>query len=298
MLEAILLGLVQGLTEFLPVSSSGHLVVVPYLFRLPQPPLSMTVALHIGTLVAVLAYFAGDLAYLATRSVGRGVVAEGEAARARRTILLLAVGTVPAATIGYVFNATFEELFGGPDAPRFTAVFLMCTAGLLTLAETVRRRRAKARVGVAADEDPSLDIGRDESTVGWTDAVVIGFAQALAILPGISRAGATMAVGMLRGLSREGAARFSFLLSIPVIAGAGLFELLDRDASPAAGAAVFSGPEVAVGMLVAAASGFWAIRFLLRLVSTDDLLGFARYVFLLGLFTLLGTIWLGPVSQV
>jgi undecaprenyl-diphosphatase len=298
MLEAILLGLVQGLTEFLPVSSSGHLVVVPYLFRLPQPSLAMGVALHIGTLVAGLAYFACDLAYLATRSVGVGVVADGEAARARRTVMLLAVGTLPAAAIGFAFNSTFEELFGGPQAPRFTAVFLMVTAGLLTLAETVRRRRAKAQVGVAADEDPSIDLGRDESTVGWTDVVAIGFAQALAILPGISRAGATMAAGMLRGLSREGAARFSFLLSIPVIAGAGLYELVDRDAVATAGAAAYSTAEIGVGMLVAAASGFWAIRFLLRLVSTDDLLGFARYVFLLGVFTLLGTVWLGPVSQV
>jgi undecaprenyl-diphosphatase len=295
-LQAILLGLIQGLTEFLPVSSSGHLVIIPYLLSWEQPPLVFSVALHFGTILAVITYFAGDLWWLATRFFGIGSSGAEETSQARRTVGLLAVGTVPAALAGGVFSGFFEGVFAGPYAPRYAAGFLLVTAGLLYLAEHIRTRRALTLVEEGTPVAKGDQLGRDESTTTFADATWIGAAQALAIFPGISRSGSTIAAAMLRGLSRQAAARFSFLLSIPVILGATVFELpamFDGDVERA-----FTGLETGVGVLVAAVSGWWAIRFLLRLVTTDDLTGFARYVILLAAVAFIGTLWLGPASSV
>ncbi len=144
---------------------------------------------------------------------------------------------------------------------------------------------------VPADVDP----GRDETTVGWVDAVVVGAAQALALFPGISRSGATIAVGMLRGLSREAAARFSFLLMIPAVAGATILKVPDLAGVEAGG---FSPAAILVGAAVAAVSGYWAVSYLLRLVQTDDLTGFARYLVLAAVLVGAGYLWIGPVSHV
>lgn len=295
MLQAIVLGLVQGLTEFLPVSSSGHLVIVPYLLGWEAHPLAVDVALHGGTLLALLVYFAGDLWYLATRTFGVGVLVEGEAAHARRTVLLLAVGTVPAAAVGATLAGPVEEAFA---QPRLAGALLLVTALLLYVAERIRRRRAVRVAGseAAAAVDPATDPGRDEGTTGLVDALTVGLFQAVAVLPGISRSGATIAGGMLRGLSRDGAARFSFLLSIPIVAGAAVAQLGDL-AGPG-GTGAFSGLELAVAVATAALSGLWAIRFLLRLVTNRDLLGFARYAAFFGALTILATVWLGPASSV
>ena len=297
MLQAIILGLVQGLTEFLPVSSSGHLVILPYLVGWDDPPLAFDVALHAATLLAVVLYFAGDLWFLATRMVGIGSSGPAETHRARLTIALLAVASVPAAFAGFFLEDTFEDVFGDP---RIAAGMLFVTAALLWLAETMRRRRAAAEQDVAVSEmthaQARLDPGRDEGTTTFTDAIAIGLAQMLALIPGISRAGATMAAGMMRGLSREGAARFSFLMSIPVIAGAFVFQLGELGEATMGR---YGGGALVAGMVAAALSGYWAIRFLLRLVVTDDLLGFARYVMFFGALTLLGAFtWIGPPSQV
>lgn len=299
MLEAIILGLVQGLTEFLPVSSSGHLVIVPYLVAWEDPPLAFDVALHGATLLAVMAYFAGDLWFLATRTVGIGAAGPEETGRARFTLALLAVASVPAALAGYFLEPVFEETFGDP---RMAAGMLFVTAGMLWVAEHLRRARAAEAQGVAVREmtprQARLDPGRDEGTTSVSDAFVIGLAQMLAILPGISRSGATIAAGMARGLSREGAARFSFLMAIPVIAGAFVFQLGDLLGEGVA-ASAYGGTRLVAGMVAAAASGYWAIRYLLRLVVTEDLLGFARYVMFFGGLTLLGAFtWIGPPSQV
>lgn len=293
MIQAIVLGLVQGLTEFLPVSSSGHLVVVPYLFGWDQPTLAFDVALHAGTLLALIAYFAGDLWYLMTRPFGIGAATPGEAIRARRTLVLLALATAPAAVAGITLEQVFERAF---LEPRLVGALLVVTAGLLYLAEHMRHRRAVAAHGPDLD-DPALDIGRDESTVGVLDALTVGAFQALSILPGLSRSGATIVGGMLRGLSREAAARFSFLMAIPVIAGASASQARELVAG-AGQPGSYTGAELAVGVAVAALSGYWAIRFLLRLVATTDLLGFARYVGVLGVLTVFGTFWLGPASSV
>ena len=291
-LEAIILGLIQGLTEFLPVSSSGHLVIVPYLLSWEQPGLTFDVAVHFGTALAVISYFAGDLWWLGTRAIGIGGN-DADRRRAHRTILLLAVASVPAAALGILLEEQFEELF---TEPLLAAAMLLVTGAILWLAERIRRQRVAAAEGVPIDQvAPADDPGRDESTTDLVDAAVIGTAQALAILPGISRSGATIAAGMVRGLSREGAARFSFLLSIPIIVGASIVRLMDLLAADTT-EQVFSNDEILVGALAAAVSGFLALRYLLRLVVNEDLLGFARYVVLFGLLTFVGYAWIGPPS--
>ncbi len=298
MLKVIVLGLVQGLTEFLPVSSSGHLVVVPYLLSWDQPPLAFDVALHGGTLLAVVSYYAGDLWWLGTRSLTLGTDDAGEVAKARRTVGLLALGSVPAAVAGVTLESFFASAFA---RPRLVAGLLVVTGLLLIGAEWLRRRRAAAALGKPVSEltggEQVWDPGRPEDTTGWVDTLGIGGAQALAILPGIARSGATIAAGMARGLSRRAAARFSFLLSIPVILGATAVEAGELFTGPAA-VGEYGPARTLVGMAVAAVSGYWAIRYLLRLVAGQDLLGFARYVILFGILTFIGTLWLGPPGTV
>ncbi len=291
-MEAIVLGLVQGLTEFLPVSSSGHLNTIPYLLTMQQPSIAFTVALHAGTLLAVIAYFAGDLWYLATRIFGVGSEDAAETRRARQTVLLLGVASIPAGLFGFFLDATIEERLADP---RQAAALLFVTGGTLLFAEKTRKDRAIEKFG--ADAEPAqlrADLGRAEDTVDLKDALAMGVAQALAIFPGISRAGSTISAGMIRGMSRQGAARFSFLMSIPVIVGATIFKI--GDLSEASNQ--FTSSEVAIGMTVAAVSGYWAIRYLLRLISTEDLRGFANYVFLYGAAVLIGSIWIGPPSTI
>lgn len=292
-LEAVLLGIIQGLTEFLPVSSSGHLTIAPYLFSFEQPTLAFGVLLHLATLLAVIGYFRHDLWFLAQGLTASSTLTEADHRLARRTTTLLVIGSLPAAAAGLVLDDLVGDLF---ENPLVAAGFLLVTAGLLWFAERLRRRRAAAVHGEeAARNDPGLDVGRDEGTISPMDATVIGVAQALAIFPGISRAGSTMAAGMVRGLTRTGAARFSFLLSIPVIAGAGVLELSEFE--PGAFGS-FSTTDVVAASVAAALSGYWAIRFLLRLVSADDLTGFARYLVVVGLLTLSGYFWLGPPGTV
>ena len=293
LIQALVLGLIQGLTEFLPVSSSGHLQGVPYLLGWEPSPFAFDVAVHGGTLLAVVVYFRDDLVWLATRSLRRGSDDPAEVRRARSVVLLLAVGTLPAGVAGLAFQDVFTAAF---ESPRTVAGFLYVTAGLLFGAEMLRRRRAAASLGKPMSDlvgdERHLDVGRREDTLTVRDVAVIGAAQALAIFPGVSRSGATMAAGMTLGLSRAASARFSFLLSIPVIVGATISQLRDLG-EPVPGALPFGTLEVLVGVTVAAASGFLAIRFLLRLVRTDDLLGFARYVVIAASLLLAGTFMIG-----
>ncbi len=255
MLQAIVLGAAQGLTEFVPVSSSAHLVLLPFLLRWRIPSLAFDVAIHLGTLVALLVYFAPDLLRMlagATRAaVGRGN--EGDRLQGR-LVLLLAAGTVPAAAVGFFLEGFVEDLF---ERPAVTAALLLGTAALIVSAEAVNRRRPPER-------------RRDMAGVGWRDAVVIGLFQALAIAPGISRSGATISAGLYSGLTREAAARFSFLLSIPAILGAALVAV--PDVPPGTD----WGPTIA-GAAVAAVFGFAAIAFLLRYLRTRTMLPFAAY---------------------
>ena len=242
MLEAIVWGLVQGLTEFLPVSSSGHLRLVPDLFGLDPPDLAASAVLHLGTLIAVLAYYRLDAAWL-IRGLRRDPTA-------RRTALILVAATVPAVVAG-VFLAEAVERF--QESTGAVGAALIVTGAVLLSSRFFAGRPRRA-----------------EET-GIEDAVVIGLAQALALLPGISRSGMVITAGMMRGLSEDQAARFGFLMAVPVIAGAGA-----REALSAVEAGAFS-PELIIGTAVAAVSGYWAISLLIKVLLRRGLWPFAFY---------------------
>lgn len=246
LIDAIL-GLVQGLTEFLPVSSSGHLVVVPALLGWDEPSVSFDLLLHVATLIAVVVYFRRDLWAIAAGMFDRGT----DPAGARRLLGLLLVGTIPAAVVGLALDDPIEELF---DEPLWVTGFWAVTAALLLAGERLHRS-ARPR----------------QLTVGL--ALAIGTAQAAALAPGISRSGATIVVGLALGLSRTDAARFAFLLAVPAIAGGGLTlvpDVLD-------GTFDITG-SVLLGCTVAAVSGYAAVAGLLRLVQTRTLAPFAGYL--------------------
>ena len=248
MLHDIVLGLVQGLTEFLPVSSSGHLVIVPAMLGWEEPPLGLTVLLHLGTLLALLVYFRSELIGLVLGLLGRGP----DPATARRMTGFLVVGTIPAVIAGLALGGFFEDAFARPYE---SCVELVITGFMLLAVERLGERAARA----------DLDTPR---------AAGIGVAQALAILPGISRSGATIGAGLWFGMPREEATRFSFLLAIPAIFGAGVLDLAEGELDT-------SGSGMA-GFVVAAVSSYLAIEFLLRFVRTHSLRVFAGYLFVIG----------------
>ncbi|HID61456.1 MAG TPA: undecaprenyl-diphosphatase UppP [Anaerolineae bacterium] len=255
--QAIILGLVQGASEFVPISSSAHLVLVPWLLGWPQPGLVFDTVVHWGTLVAVLAYFWRDFIALAGawgRSLARRNLGEPEA----RIAWLLIVGTMPAALMGYVGEDLFESLFA---APARVAGLLLVTGLILALSEWLGQRR------------------KEPHQLSFLDSVIIGFAQGCAIAPGISRSGATMAAGLFCGLKREAAARYSFLLATPIIFGAGLLKLLDLFKMGNVAAHL---PPLVLGFLAAAISGYLCIRFLLAYLQRGKLYVFAIYCWLAG----------------
>lgn len=302
LIKALILGLVQGATEFIPVSSSGHLVLVPWLLNWPAPGLLFDTVVHWGTLVALLAMFWRDWWQLAKawfaslqygvrtclssvenveepRQRGNGSTS-GPSAFSRSVILALSafsavhsadarlawwiiVGTVPAALIGWLFEEWFERLFATPVA---AASFLLPTAAFLAASECWGRR------------------SKPLALMNLADALLIGLAQAAAIAPGISRSGATMSMGLARGLRRDDAARYAFLLATPIIFGAGLLQLLDLFDATGAHEQL---PALIVGFLAAAASGYTCIRFLLRYLRRGRLYPFAIYCAAAGLAALL-----------
>lgn len=283
-LQALVLGLLQGATEFIPVSSSGHLTLVPWLLNWTFDPTlkaAFDALTHWGTLAALAAVFWRELwgitiAGLRTLRGPDRQEASTQAApwidcfRARvrndaqaRLAWWIVIGSIPAAAIGFVLEDFFEMLFG---APPIVSALLLVTAGLLAFSEW--------RGGQ----------GRGLEDLNWIDAIAIGLGQAAAIAPGISRSGATIASGLVRGLRREAAARFSFLLSTPVILGAGVWQLKDLIAhSEWAGHLA----PLAVGLLASAVSGYACIRFLLNYLRKGKLYPFAVYCALAGTACLL-----------
>lgn len=246
MLEAIVWGLVQGLTEFLPISSSGHLVLVPAWLGLEAPDLGTSALLHLGTLAAVVIYYRADIA-LITRFRTND--------EARHIVKLLAIGTFPA-----VAGVLAEDLIGGiQESVQLVAIALLVTAAILWTS--------------------GLFLGRTK-TVGQSnarDALVIGLAQLCALIPGISRSGVTITAGLARSLSSTEAARFSFLLGIPAIAGAAIQQTISG--------AIVTGPTL-IGMAVAAVSGYASIAFLIRIISRLGLRPFAWYAAAAGIYSL------------
>jgi undecaprenyl-diphosphatase len=258
------MGAVQGLTEFIPISSSGHLVLVPAALRWDDPGLAFDVLLHVASLIALLVYFSGDLVDLA-----RGFLS-GDGA-ARRLVALLAIGTVPAAVAGVVLGDYFERSF--TDA-RASAVQLIMTAAILVAAELLLRSHERR----AAMSGGRL---RNMNDLNAGDASLIGVAQAVSILPGISRSGATIGAGLGLAITRDDAARFAFLLAIPALFGAALVEVPDLgDADLGLGAAV-------AGFVASLTTSYLAIAGLIRYLRTNTLYPFAAYCVVAGIAFLL-----------
>jgi undecaprenyl-diphosphatase len=245
-----LLGLLQGLTEFLPVSSSGHLVLAQAVLGVAAPGVALEAAAHVGTLFALVLYFRRDLAHLAVRVRRRG--------EEQRYAGLLVLGTVPVVVVGLLARGAIEQAF---RSPHLVGWMLLVTAAVLVVGDR-KRRAARERVRAL-------------------DAAAVGLAQAAALLPGISRSGATVAQGIALGLKPSTAARFSFLLAIPAVAGASAFGLVQAVGRPGVEWA-----GLAVTMGCALVSGLAAIAFFLRVVRSGVLWPFAVYCAALGLAVL------------
>ena len=301
MLRAIVLGIVQGITEFLPISSSAHLSIVPRLLGYATPTLAFEVLLHFGTLAAVAAYFARDLWAFVLCLVAPGRLGPEEAATRRRLLGLLALASVPAAAVGFLLQDWADEQ---TTRPLRASVWLVLTTVIMIAAELYDRARTRreARVAAAsagtgpetragtraerfgraaaapAPADPEAELKR----LPVAKAAGIGLAQALALVPGTSRSGVTISAGLFQGVSRGTAARFSFLLSIPAILGAGILKLDELSGATETPA------ELVAGTVAAAVSGFLAVSFLLRLLRTRTLWPFIWYRLIAGsLFVLL-----------
>lgn len=269
-LEAIILGIIQGLTEFLPVSSSGHLVLFQQLFGLKEAELFFDVCVHLGTLVAVIVVFRREIRNIITALL-RLVSLAGQKEKFLQQVesnpdvkmaLLIIIGSIPTAILGLMFHNIADKLF---SSPFFTGLMLMVTGLLLWLT-----RRAKPDVKKTGFDGFSR-----------TKAFIIGIVQGLAIIPGISRSGSTISIGLLLGINRETAARYSFLLSIPAIVGAGLLSLKDGLSQ--------TDPVIRLSLLGAAAAaliGYGALKVLLRMVKKGHLYVFAPYCWLVGILAI------------
>ena len=257
--QAAVLGAVQGLTEFIPISSSGHLVIVPKLLGWEQPSVAFDVLLHTASLLALLVYFSGDLLDLA-RGLG------GRDRDSVRLLGLLIVGTLPAAAAGFFLRDYFTESF--EDAAG-AALQLLITALILVAAEQALRyhERKRVREGSRLRRMRDMQIG---------DAGVIGVGQAISIWPGISRSGATIGAGLALALARDDAARFAFLLAIPALLGATILEL------PELGRASLSMSAGTAGFLVSLLTSYGAIWGLIRYLKTRTLYPFAAYCVVAG----------------
>ena len=264
--QAIILGIVQGITEFLPISSSAHLVLVPFFLNWQLNPVwvfPFDVLVQMGTLLAVLVYFWKDLL-----DILKGIWLAVKI----RTLkdnpdawlgIWVVIATIPAGLIGLLIKDQVEAAFNSPLA---TGIFLLVTAALLFLAEYLGKR------------------SRGLKQMNWLDAVVVGLAQALAIFPGVSRSGATISAGMLRNLKRPSAARFSFLMSIPVFVAAAVLSISDLADIPNLSGFL---PVLLAGFLAAAVVGYLSIRWLLAFISKHSLKGFAVYCIALAVLTIL-----------
>lgn len=247
-LQAIILGIVQGLGEFLPISSSAHLVLIPWLLGWNYKGLTFDVALHMGTLLAVVLYFWRDWLSLLKGALRR------KSSNEKRLFWYLVIATIPGALIGYILEDKAATVF---RSPLLIGVMLILLGIILYWADTKRQLRTL-------------------ETITLMDALLIGLSQALAIIPGVSRAGSTMTMARLLSLTREDAARFSFLMSTPIILGAGILSLRDLHSSDI-------NVSFVVGVLTAFIVGILSISFLLRYLKTSNFKVFVGYRFIIGL---------------
>ena len=247
LLKVVILGIVQGVTEFLPISSSGHLVVFQHFMQIDEG-LTLDVFLHFGTLLAVILVFWDDI---------KGMVTFRKEYRKLTYYVLL--GSIPAGVIGILFEDVFEQLF---STLLVVGIALLVTGTLLWLSDRIE------------NEEKSL------KEMKLSDAVVVGFAQAFAIIPGISRSGSTIVGGLFKGLERRLAAKFSFLLSVPVIGGATLLETKNLFSE---GLGSITVGEICIGIFSAAIAGYFSIKLLLKLIRQEKLSIFAYYCWFAGI---------------
>jgi len=265
-LNAIILGIVQGLTEFLPVSSSGHLVLLQKVFNINQPGLFFDTMLHAGTLTAVFIVLWKDIWELLKKPI-------------QKLTGYLILATIPAVIAALTFGDAIEDIF---KSAKYLGFCFLFTTVILVIAELLSRRAAEKEQIEVDNEKAFL---KTEKTMSWVDALVIGIMQAIAIPPGISRSGATISGALFCRLNRDLAARFSFLLSIPAILGA--LVLQSKDLVKGGIAESLNIPAVIIGTIFAAIVGIFAVKFMLKIIREKSLFGFAVYTGILGILVLL-----------
>ncbi len=254
--QSFILGLVQGLTEFLPVSSSGHLVLLQRILGLEEAVFTFDVMVHLGTLLAVIIAFWRDLVEIIRRPLGK-------------LPLLIVAGAIPTAVIGLLFSDFFAGLFASGQSlgPGF-----IVTGIVLWAVEGIRANNQRKSLR-------EMDV---------LDAITVGLAQGLAIIPALSRSGLTISAALVRGLNRELAARYSFLLSLPVILGASILEIKGMDSNMEYSVGLL---PILIGTITAGVSGFLAIKFMLRVLARGSLRRFSYYVWLLGTLVLIDQVF-------
>lgn len=248
LIQGIILGLIQGLTEFLPVSSSGHLVLFQNLFGIKEATQTFTILLHMATLIAVFVYYWRDIWELICHPF-------------QRTTVLLIAGTIPTVIIALLFNDTFDAIFGRGKYIGFNFIF---TGFVLLYADSRHNGKKKIR------------------NMSIFDALIVGTMQGIAILPAVSRSGMTISTCLARGMNRENAARYSFLLSIPAILGAMVLTVKDMITGEVVLADTVGVVPMLAGFVAAAVSGYLAIRFMVDIIKKGKLKWFSVYVFILG----------------
>ena len=269
LIHAIIMALVQAFTEFLPVSSTAHLILFPWLFHWQDPGLAFDVALHAGTLVALVLYFFKDWLTLIVCGLGGKYPASApaeEIAQHRRMFWYMVLGTIPAAIAGVLFHHQIEETL---RQPKIVGVSLVLVALLMWWA------------------DSRKNLTRKLESSNLADATAIGIAQATALWPGVSRSGITITAGLFRGLTREAATRFSFLLSMPAILGAVVMELPKLIKLHKAGGLDLPMSTLAISILVSGVAGYFVIAFFLRYLQTRTLKVFVVYRLVFGIIVLL-----------
>jgi undecaprenyl-diphosphatase len=265
-LQSIMLGIIEGLTEFIPVSSTAHLLIGQTALQIPagDTTFAYLVLVQLGALLALIVYFWKDLWLLI-----RAFFARPFSTPENRLAWYILIATVPAALIGFLLRHAVEALFARPLFEA--AVRLFAAAILLALAEWLGKR------------------ARGIEAITWLDALIIGLFQILAVFPGASRSGATISGGMLRGLDRPAAARFAFLISIPIMLGAGGYQALDVMKLPDLGAFL---PVIAVGFILAAIVGWFSVKWLLNYLNHHSLYIFAIYCAIVGTLALVASSFL------
>ncbi len=266
LLQAFILGVVQGLTEFIPVSSSGHLVLVPWLLKWdlePQAAFVFDVLVQWGTLLAVIVYFRKDLKAITIAVLSSLRNRDQPLSPDARLAWLVALSTIPALFAGLLLKSLVEDAINSPKA---VFIFLLITGGLLFLGEKLGRRF------------------KSMTDISYADAIWIGIFQIFSLFPGVSRSGATISAGLLRGIKRDTAARFSFLMVVPIMIAAGFIALIDLATIPDALSLIGT---LIIGFIVAAIVGYISIHWLLKFLSERSLYYFSVYCLLIGLIGIL-----------